>query len=810
CTGGSGTAPIADIDGDGYYSDVDCSDQEPLVNPGAVELCDGLDNDCDGKIDEEDAIEAQLWFIDADGDGYGYSIGPVGSCEGPPGYINNADDCDDSSSAVSPAAIEVCDGVDNDCDGLIDEDSADDAITVFRDFDGDSYGNPYVFTRQCAPDGDYVNNDTDCDDSNPLVHPGGQEVCDLDGDIDEDCDGLYDDEDPSLLPDEVWYLDDDGDGYGDIDELVEACLPPEGYVGNDTDCDDEEITVNPEGIEICADGVDNDCDTLTDADDDSARDVSFYVDDDGDGYGDPERYWQDACEAPARYAPNRDDCDDTSAAIRPGAAEIWYDGIDQDCDGGDDYDADADGSPFPEDCDDGDDTISPDEIEVCGDGIDNDCDEDVDPCAVGLTLTGEAADDEAGWVMALADINGDAVDDLILGAPYQDSGATGAGAVYFVTGPVTADVDLADVTRLDGGAVGDALGWSVAAGDLDDDGVDDLLVGAYRLDGAVANLGGAYLFSGPITGTPSPSDAVATLLGEEEGDAAGWVLATGGDLDNDGVEDLLISAVDADSDAGRVYAVFGPVSGTQRLWGADMSITGESSGDALGHSAAFAGDLSGDGISDLVTGAPEHSDTAYEGAAVIVFGEARLGGAMSMSDADGFWLGESGGDAAGTAVAAATDFDGDGYDDILVGAPGVDGAASGTGAVYLILGPASGEMTLADAAARLEGRSEDDAAGSTVAVVDRDIDGVADLLLVGAPGTDRVVSGGGAAYLVEGPLTGTASLKTASAVLYGDQAGIALGTSLLGGDVDGDGIGDALIGTPDDAAGEISILLGGL
>jgi len=809
CTGGTGTLPVADIDEDGFFSDVDCNDGDPLINPGAVELCDGIDNDCDGNSDEEDAIEAALWFPDSDGDGYGHEIGPIGGCEGPEGYIDNADDCDDDAADVNPAVIEVCDGIDNNCNGLADEDAADDAAILFRDFDGDGFGNPYVTKRQCFPDEDYVANDGDCDDARASVNPDGQEVCNEGELLDEDCDGLYDDDDSSVLPDRTWYLDDDNDGYGTPDSSYDACLPADGYVDNDEDCDDEAVSVNPQGVERCGDGVDNDCDTLIDALDKDARDVSWYTDADGDGFGDPSLYWQDTCEAGKGYAPNDDDCDDSSAAIRPGASEVWYDGVDQACDGGDDYDADSDGYDVESDCDDSSALASPGEIEVCGDKIDNDCDEQIDPCAINATAEGEALGDELGWSVHLADITGDAVDDLILGAPYQDSGATGAGAVYLITGPVTGDVSVSDGIRIDGSAVGEAAGWSLSAGaDFDSDSVGDLVIGAYRLDGAVADLGGAYLLAGPITGAASVSDAFATLLGEAEDDAAAWTLDSG-DLNGDDEADLLISAVDTNSGAGTVYVAHGPLSGSMRLWGADLALSGEASGDAAGYSAAFAGDLDGDGVDDLIVGAPYHSESAFEGAAYVIYGDALLSGTESLADADGVWLGESGGDAAGTVVTPWEDMDGDGYVEFLVGAPGLDGDASDTGAVYVVSGPASGAMDLSDATARLEGRSQDDAAGSALASAgDLNGDGQADFL-VGAPGTDRVVSGGGAAYVVHGPLSGVGSLLDADAVVYGAAVGDAAGTTLLGGDLDGDGVDDALVGAPDAGNGELYILFGG-
>lgn len=169
-----------DIDGDGFDPSQDCNDANPMVYPGAPELCgDGLDNNCDGLFDE-----SCLVCTDIDGDGFYAQVG----C----GIV----DCDETSAAINPGALESCgDGIDNNCDGQVDEDTAHDAITYYRDNDGDGYGAGLFDTvTACnAPQG-YVFGNDDCDDTLPGVHPNAIESCngeddDCDGNVDENCIG---------------------------------------------------------------------------------------------------------------------------------------------------------------------------------------------------------------------------------------------------------------------------------------------------------------------------------------------------------------------------------------------------------------------------------------------------------------------------------------------------------------------------------------------------------------------------------------------------------------------------------------------
>jgi hypothetical protein len=185
--GGGDSVVVADADSDGFADDDDCAPDDPAINPGAVEVCDGVDNDCSGLVDDF-AFDAVLFYSDGDGDGHGAADQVQAACAAPEGFVEVGDDCDDADSTVHPGADERCDARDNDCDEEVDEDAVD-ATVFFADADDDGFGDPAVELLACEqPDG-AVDSAGDCDDSDPEVNPGATEVCDG---IDNDCDTTVD------------------------------------------------------------------------------------------------------------------------------------------------------------------------------------------------------------------------------------------------------------------------------------------------------------------------------------------------------------------------------------------------------------------------------------------------------------------------------------------------------------------------------------------------------------------------------------------------------------------------------------------
>jgi hypothetical protein len=552
-----------------------------------------------------------------------------------------------------------------------------------------------------------------------LVHPDADEVCG--DDIDNDCDGGIDD--AGAVDAETYYPDADGDGYGDRDIGIVSCVDPGVFIVDTVtlggDCDDQNDAVSPGSFEVC-DFVDNNCDDETD--ESTSLDASlWFADSDADGSG---NYFASAygCDTPTGHVDNSDDCDDTLGSVVGGATEEC-DAIDNNCDS----------------------------IHYLGGHADALVKSRFD-------AMGEVEDDRLGESLGfLGDQDSDGDDEMLFGAPGHDNVALGlaaTGALYMNRGaPEGLDsTDFASLrvdasgrwdVKIEGTRPGAFFGSSVTSGDVNGDGVDDIIAGSYGARVPGFEMGAAYVFYGPVAdGEYDAEDADFIFKGSGVSDQAGISVASG-DLNGDGIDDIAMGAPGQDlsaSDAGGVFVMFGDagLAGDVNTGSADAYLTGTDAGSLYGLTTEVM-DINGDGQDDLIVGAPR--DFALdEGSVSVVLGP--LSGGAAVADAT--YTGLSGGDSIGWSLSEAGDVNGDGFPDLLVG--------SNNNAAYLILGGASlavsSDINVA-ASYIFSGLTSQRLAESVAGIGDMDGDGYSDFAL-SAHRDDDGGNNAGAAIVVYG------------------------------------------------------------
>jgi len=799
-----------DDDADGFADCLDCDDDDDTRFPGAAEACNEIDDDCDGVVptdetdddgdgtsecdgdcDDADAEEqpGQTWHPDADGDEFGNLNVVQVLCPRPAGWITDGDDCDDDDATAFPGNPEVCDGVDNDCEGLpADETDADgdgllpctgdcddDVAAIFpgNSEECDGYDNDcdpsttvalgeldndtdrflpcalFVSNGATNASGDVLLGGNDCADNDGHRFPTNPEWCDG---IDNDCIGS--------TTVELGENDIDGDQRMPCANFIDhSATNTEGepLLGGD-DCDDDEADTFPGNPEVSdCDGFDNDC--VYDGDE---------VDDDGDG-------WFECA----------GDCDDDADDAYPGNAEVC-DGYDSDCVfDGDEVDDDSDGWFECEgDCDDSDDTFVPGLWEDPDDGVDNDCDgqdgtglEFASASIVG-TSTGEHA---GAWVTGVGDVDGDGLDDVVVAAPDWDpDGETPISTVgrlalftsaqLQVLGAWDFDQAWATVERADGAGFAVSV---AAAGDVDGDDLGDLLARGPQYEGAWMFFGSTLAPGGSFT-----SDDFDAYF-----DFNVSAMTSVGDLDGDDLDEVALST-GINNGPAYVYVFAGAdlqAGGTFVGSDAFLTINGQGGSDEFGDAMDGGGNIDGDGLPELLVG-----DAISGGAAYVFTGAAMAaGGELEVTDATAsvtytyawpYTLGF------GDTVAFVPDFDGDGLTEVLVGTQGSDQFRLYYGATWSGGGPSSVSVDPDIALNHPSAGSQHVASAGDV-----DGDGLGDILLS---------SGGSNAHLVLGStLAAGGPIELPADYLFSPPGGV-FEAPLAVLDIDGDGLDDLLAGAP--------------
>lgn len=562
----------------------------------------------------------------------------------------------------------------------------------------------------------------------------------------------------------AWYPDADLDGYTSLDGAVLSCEPLGGYTDTPSaqdDCDDDDSAVHPGAVERC-DGIDNDCSGL--ADDDAFDAQSFYVDADGDGFAeeaDPIALCADDAGEHLPAPQETFDCDDTDPHTFPGAEERCGDGVINDCV-----------------------STATEASAVCLGG-------EMEAVAA-LTVTSEADRDLLGLhVSGAGDVDGDGRGDMLIGGDMYDQ-----GRVHVFSGAARGQLGVDDApTTITPPAGSQGVMLSPAGpGDLNGDGYDDV---------AIVSQGEVYLFSAEGGGDLDAADAHTIVSG---GSAARVHRA--GDVTGDGYDDMLVGGSRA-LDVSSVWLLAGNISGSASLDAAHTRWDAEETEAFIGWAHDSAGDIDGDGIGDVVVGrgwfdvptAEPDRAIADAGAAHLMLGGSP--GTFQLEDTAviSVW-GQEEGEQLGQAVRRLGDFDGDGRDDVLV--------QRGTTlwSAFVVLGGFLEHDTRSaeDAFLYIEDDGEPGTmVGALCGAGDMNGDGLADLAVQSGSYAETVV------YVALGGLSGTVSLAELP-IRYTRDGGYTSGGRMLSsaGDTDGDGLDDLLVGLPSAnlLAGEARLLPG--
>ena len=574
-----------------------------------------------------------------------------------------------------------------------------DPQTFFYDADGDGYGDPDLSTEACTAPAGYVAVAEDCDDLRPDVHPDQDDPCNLE---DDDCDGLVD-EDAATS---TWHADLDLDGWGDPDDTVESCQAPEGYVVDDSDCDDGDDAIHPGAEETCGDDIDSDCDGV------------FHT-----------------CLPEGEYALDFDAIKVSGTEL---GAHLAYraEVADLDLDGQVDL------------------ILSSIEADS-GSGVVHawlgPITADTDASAAALTIKGVATDDQLGSALLGGhDWDGDGYADLLTGAWEAEASASDSGAVYWWAGPVTGGSFSSDgADEVFTGYGTSRLGADLVTGDFDGDGDTDVFIGTPNQITTAHTSAGAYLLTAPFDFAQTQILYAGTLTLAPNQKTLGAEALAAGDYDGDGVDDLVVSdELYTTSAAGVVYVLLGPTSSTARYWSdSGLSVSGSANDQLLGKALAM-GDLDGDGYDDVLAGAPGDSTDAPGAGAVYLL--AGGGGSMgTLSSAKAELVCDIEDAAFGSALEILEDLDQDGLPELLLSAPGED---DGAGTTWLYTSPFRGTLTADGDHTAMFNTSDYDGVGTSLrGAGDLTGDGLLDLV-IGAP-TDQASSEAGAGWVF--PLDGS-------------------------------------------------------